>query len=420
LKNHSLFTTLRNLRGNPRGCVYTEPLWGIPYNLYVPYVSIYMLALGLSDKQIGLIVSISWSFQVLLALLSGVITDKLGRRLTTLIFDVVAWSIPAVISALAQNFWYFLIAGIINSVWRITHNSWSCLLVEDAEPEQLVDMFTWIYIANIMVGFIAPLTGFLISKFSLIPTLRGLYIFAAVMFTAKAILTYQFTEETRQGNIRLQETRGQSIWNALHEYQGILRELLNTPRTVYTAGIMLVISISMLINSSFWSILVTEKLHFPAQSLAIFPFVRSAIILAFFFVVTPQINKLHFQRPMILGFFGFVASQLILVKAPAQNYGLVLLSVFIEACSFAVVNPLVDRMTVLTIQPKERARILSIILVVIILFSSPFGWIAGTLSTLNKNLPFYLNIALFLVGALLTYAASQISFREPEMEIAAN
>jgi hypothetical protein len=379
-----------------------------------------MLALGLSDKQIGLIVSISWSFQVLLALLSGVITDKLGRRLTTLIFDVVAWSIPAVISALAQNFWYFLIAGIINSVWRITHNSWSCLLVEDAEPEQLVDMFTWIYIANIMVGFIAPLTGFLISKFSLIPTLRGLYIFAAVMFTAKAILTYQFTEETRQGNIRLQETRGQSIWNALHEYQGILRELLNTPRTVYTAGIMLVISISMLINSSFWSILVTEKLHFPAQSLAIFPFVRSAIILAFFFVVTPQINKLHFQRPMILGFFGFVASQLILVKAPAQNYGLVLLSVFIEACSFAVVNPLVDRMTVLTIQPKERARILSIILVVIILFSSPFGWIAGTLSTLNKNLPFYLNIALFLVGALLTYAASQISFREPEMEIAAN
>jgi uncharacterized membrane protein YeaQ/YmgE (transglycosylase-associated protein family) len=379
-----------------------------------------MLALGLSDKQIGLIVSISWSFQVLLALLSGVITDKLGRRLTTLIFDVVAWSIPAVISALAQNFWYFLIAGIINSVWRITHNSWSCLLVEDAEPEQLVDMFTWIYIANIMVGFIAPLTGFLISKFSLIPTLRGLYIFAAVMFTAKAILTYQFTEETRQGNIRLQETRGQSIWNALHEYQGILRELLNTPRTVYTAGIMLVISISMLINSSFWSILVTEKLHFPAQSLAILPFVRSAIILAFFFVVTPQINKLHFQRPMILGFFGFVASQLILVKAPAQNYGLVLLSVFIEACSFAVVNPLVDRMTVLTIQPKERARILSIILVVIILFSSPFGWIAGTLSTLNKNLPFYLNIALFLVGALLTYAASQISFREPEMEIAAN
>ena len=177
MRNHSLITTLKSLRGNPRGCVYPEPLWGIPFHLYIPYVSIYMLALGLSDKQIGLIVSISWGFQVVLALFSGVITDKLGRRLTTLIFDIVSWSIPALISAVAQNFWYFLIAGIINSVWRITHNSWSCLLVEDAEPDQLADIFTWVYIANLMVGFIAPLAGLLIGVFSLIPTMRGLYIF---------------------------------------------------------------------------------------------------------------------------------------------------------------------------------------------------------------------------------------------------
>ena len=74
MKNHSLITTLKSLTGNPRGCVYTEPLWGIPFNLYAPYVSIYMIALGLSDKQIGLIVSVSWGFQIVLALLSGVVT----------------------------------------------------------------------------------------------------------------------------------------------------------------------------------------------------------------------------------------------------------------------------------------------------------------------------------------------------------
>jgi DHA1 family tetracycline resistance protein-like MFS transporter len=232
LKNHSLITTLKSLRGNPRGCVYTEPLWGIPYNLYAPYVSIYMLALGLSDRQIGLIISISWGFQVLLALVSGVITDKLGRRRTTLIFDIVSWGVPTIISALAQNFWYFLIAGAINSLWRIAHNSWSCLLVEDTEPHQLVDIFTWIYIANILVGFVAPLAGLFIAAFSLVPTMRGLYIFAAVMFTGKAIVTYRLTEETRQGKIRLQETRGQSIWSAISEYRGILHDLLNTPRTL--------------------------------------------------------------------------------------------------------------------------------------------------------------------------------------------
>jgi MFS family permease len=379
-----------------------------------------MVALGLSDKQIGLIVSVSWGFQVLLALISGAITDKLGRRLTTLIFDIISWTIPAIISAIAQNFWYFLIAGIINSVWRITHNSWSCLLVEDAEPEQLVDIFTWIYIANILVGFVAPLAGFLIGAFSLIPTMRGLYIFAAVMFAVKAIVTYQLTEETRQGKIRLQETRGQSIRSALDEYRGIFRDLLNTPRTLYTAGIMLVLSISNLISGSFWAIIVTEKLHIPAQNLAIFPFVRSAIILTFFFLVMPRINKLHFKLPMIMGFLGFVASQLLLVTAPVQGYGILLLSVFLEACSFAIVSPLVDRMTVITIEPKERARILSIIFVGVILFSSPFGWIAGTLSGINKDLPFLLNIALFLIGAILAYAAGQFSRKEPIVEATTN
>ena len=53
MKNHVLITTLKNLTGNPRGCVYTEPLWGIPFNLYAPYASVYMVALGLSDAQIG-------------------------------------------------------------------------------------------------------------------------------------------------------------------------------------------------------------------------------------------------------------------------------------------------------------------------------------------------------------------------------
>lgn len=409
MNNHSLITTLKSLRGNPRGCVYPEPLWGIPFNLYAPYVSIYMLALGLSDKQIGLIVSVSWGFQIILALLSGVVTDKLGRRRTTLIFDILSWSVPALISALAQNFWYFLAAGVINSVWRIAQNSWTCLLVEDADQSQLVDIYTWIYIATIVAGFITPLAGVLIGAFSLVPTMRGLYIFAAVMFTLKAIVTYRMTQETGQGKVRLQETHHQSVFDVLGEYKGILHSLLHAPQTLYTAGILLVLSISSMISGSFWAIIVTEKLHIPARNLAIFPFVKSAIMLLFFFVVMPRISKMHFKLPLVFGFLGFVASQLLLITAPDQGYFFLVISVFLEACCFAAVIPLMDQMVVLTVDPKERARIQSILYVGIILLASPFGWIAGTLSELNKGLPFILNIVLFAVGAVLAYLTGRAS-----------
>lgn len=417
MKKYTLFNTLLTLRGNPRGCVFTEPLWGIPYNLYAPYVSIYMVALGLSDKQIGLVASVGAAFQVIFALSSGVITDKLGRRLTTLIFDIISWSVPALISAIANNIWYFLVAAVINSVWRVTQNSWNCLLVEDAEKDHLNDIFSWIYIANLVVGFAAPLTWLLIGTFTLVPTMRALYLFAAVMFTVKAITTYRMTGETAQGKVRMHQTSQQSMLAVLGEYGHVLRGILSSPQTLYLAGIMLVLSITTLVSGNFWAILVTEKLHLPDQALALFPFIRSLAMLLCFFLVTPYIGALHFKIPYVGGFASLIVSQVVLVTAPQQNYWILGLSVFLEACGLAIVNPLTDRMSVLIIDPKERARIQSIMLVGIILLTSPFGWIAGNLSALNKDLPFLMDIALFAGGVLLAYLAGQSSKKGPTVAV---
>ena len=69
--------------------------------------------------------------------------------------------------------------------------------------------------------------------------------------------------------------------------------------------------------------------------------------------------------------------------------------------------------------PQERARIQSILYVGIILLTSPFGWIAGTLSARNKALPFMLNMALFTAGAVLAYLAGQASQKRIAAERAA-
>ncbi|KAF0107100.1 MAG: putative major facilitator superfamily transporter [Chloroflexi bacterium] len=409
MKVHPLFNSLIQFKGNARGCVYSEPLNGIPCNLYMPYVSVYMLALGVTDTQIGLTVSISMVFQLILALFSGVITDKLGRRKNTLIFDLISWTIPALISAIAQNFWFFLGAAIINSFIRVTQNSWMCLMVEDSEPDQLIDIFSWIYIIGLLAAFFAPLAGLMIKSISLIPTMRILYLFAAVSFTLKAFITYKMTEETKQGVIKMHETDGKSLFDSLGEYKNVLREILHTPKTLYTAGIMVIMNICMMVNYLFWSIIVTEKIKIPVQNIAMFPFIKSLIMLVFYFVVIPRMRTLHFKIPMIFGFMGFVVSRLVLVLAPVNGYALLFFSVFLEACSLATLNPLVDQLTVLSIDPKERARIQSILYVGIILISTPFGWIAGALSEANKSLPFILNIFLFLVGGILAYLAGRSS-----------
>lgn len=140
-----------------------------------------MIELGLDDLQIGSIASIGLIVQVALALLGGAITDRLGRKLTTFIFDILSLSVPAVIWAVARDYRYFLAAAIFNGMWRITSTSWTCLMVEDTNPNHLVHFFSWIYIAGLVSAFFAPIAGLFVNRFGLVLAVRGLYLFAAVM-----------------------------------------------------------------------------------------------------------------------------------------------------------------------------------------------------------------------------------------------
>lgn len=406
--NQSLFRTLRELRGNARGCVYTEPLWGIPYNLYAPYFSVYMLALGLTDAQIGTITSVGLVFQIFWAMMSGAITDKLGRRRTTLISDFVSWSIPCLIWAVSQNFTYFLIGAIFNSVWRVSHTSWTCLLVEDTDPKLLVDVYAWIYIANLIVAFIAPFGGLLIERFSLVPTMRGLLLFSFVMMSAKFIATNALTTETRQGMARIAETRHQPITAVLAEYPTVLKQVLASPALLLTTALLIILSISRMVSGTFWAILATEKLLLPDQYLALFFSASSIIKLLIFFLVMPRLRLTNVYGPMFFGFVGALISQAILIAIPVGSFGLLALATIIEACTLPVATALLDKLVVLVIDPKERARIMAIIYVIMILFTSPFGWIAGQMSQADRILPFVLNIVLYGLGGLLTFAAARV------------
>jgi MFS family permease len=107
------------------------------------------------------------------------------------------------------------------------------------------------------------------------------------------------------------------------------------------------------------------------------------------------------RKPMALGFFFYILSQLLLITMAPQMYLLLILTVVLEACALPMTSILLDKLVVVSVDPKERARILSILYVSVLAFTSPFGWIAGKLSEINRELPFYLTISLFVIAILL-------------------
>jgi MFS family permease len=119
---------------------------------------------------------------------------------------------------------------------------------------------------------------------------------------------------------------------------------------------------------------------------------------------------------MMVGFACLAVSQLILIIAPTQSYLLVLISTLIEACSYATVSTQIDRMTVVTVAPEERARIMSLLALSVLIITTPFGLIAGRLSEINRILPFILDILFYTMGIVLVFLAARYTHKNEAVE----
>src|SRR5688572_487502 len=411
LRNHPLFQTLRELKGNPRITVLTEVMFGIPYNLFMPFFSVYMLALGVTDQQIGTIASLGLVLQIFTALLSGAIVDKFGRRFTLLIADLLCWSVPCLIWAFAQDVRFFLAAALMNSLWRISHTAWTCLMVEDAEERHLVHIWTWIMIFAFCSAFVAPVGGWFVDRYGLIPAVRGLFIFGFIVLTAKFIVLYVYSHETERGVRRMAETRQRSVISLLGEYRSVFSQLLHSKPILAALSLMVITNIYITISNNFWGVLFTGKLGFDSSQISTYVAVRSIVMTICFFVIGPRLTNLRrFHLPLWIGFAAFLISQLLLVVMQPQAVILLVVSVILEAIASALVSPMTESLLALSMESDERARVSAMVYVALIVLISPFGWIAGQLSALDRSLPFALNTALFAIGIVLVWFIGRPAF----------
>ena len=281
--------------------------------------------------------------------------------------------------------------------------------MEGTEPTILVDVYSLIYISGLLAAFFSPLTSVLIAHFSLVPTMRGLYFFAFIMMTAKFITMNVMVDETEHGLDRMRATHGKNVFSIVGESRSVLQEILRSPATLVTGGLLIIVAIATLIQNTFWSVLVTEELLVPPEYLPLYAVARSITMLVFYFTIMPKLRTIDARKPMAFGFGGMILSWLILIVIPPQSYFLLLISVIIEGCSIPAVSTLLDKLVAVTVDPKERARIIAILYVVVLTCTTPFGWIAGQASQLNRNLPFVINIVLLCIGIVLAYTASRRS-----------
>ncbi|MGI5959395.1 MAG: MFS transporter [Massiliimalia sp.] len=411
LKMHPLFQVLANNGGNPRTLIFIEPLWGIPYNLIAPFATLYMYTQGITDVQIGLILSIAMLFQVVFCFFGGILSDKLGRKFTTMMGDFFGWSLACLVWAVSNNFWLFLIAALLNCFEQINQTAWYCLLIEDAHSKDLVGIYTWVNIGGLVAVFFAPLSGLFVTSYSIVPVVRVLYFLFSLTMLMKTLITFRFCRETKQGNIRRTETKNVSVFHMLGEYRQLIPCLLKDKSVVKAVVVSVILYVANVVNTNFFGLYVTQHLGLSENFLAMFPILNAAVMLIFMVGVQHRMDTTKFRVPLWIGLALYSVAALVLIFSPANSLGFVLIYVLVAALAAALVNPRKDALVQLNLVPEERARLNALIMASTVALSSPFGYLAGWLSSVDRRLPFAFTLVLFVAAMLII-----CRIQEPQVE----
>jgi hypothetical protein len=247
-----------------------------------------------------------------------------------------------------------------------------------------------------------------VSRLSLVPAIRILYINAFVVMTLKLLILYLCSRETRTGLVRRAETRGKSILSLAGGYGGVLKIMARSPGTVFSLLIAALVGAVGMINTTFWPIIASKKLGVPDAILPFFPMFRSLIALFFFFTVIPRLTRASLKVPLLAGFASYFIGQGILIAAPPEGpfrYGLLFISLLFDGFGMGILAMLAESLVALHVNAAERARVMALQHMIIMFATSPSGWIGGLLSGISRSLPFVLNLVLLASGfaAALAY-----------------
>lgn len=383
----------KNLRGNPKVCALTA-LTG-PFNLFIPFAAMYMFALGLSDVEIGIVLSTALFANFVMALLGGIIVDKLGRKNTLILSDLLAWNVATLIWAFAQNFWWFFVAAIFNSFSQVAMVAFECLWLDDLEERKIFKLTTIFHIFGLCTVFLVLISGAFIERFEMAHAMRMVYLFAFSIFTVRLVLFTLFMKETKRGESRMAEVKNQSVFLLLSGYKEIFLLIVRSRSMKRVLILMPMVVIFQTIGNNFFGLFITQNLGISPYFIAYFPSIRAVVALSFLLFIQSRLGRFDPKHLMGVGLIVYITAHMLLLFAPPQNMSWLITYALLDACAAALFLPRMDTLLFGSIDPTERARCRSLINVVVLAVSSPFGFLAGFLSDMDRRLPFVLNIMLF-------------------------
>jgi MFS family permease len=351
---------------------------------------------GLSDIEIGLINSVNLYFAFIFQLFAGSITNKLGRKRTTLIFDLIAWSVPMFIWAFSQNFWLFLIAYLLNATSKFVTVSFNCLIIEDVEEHKRSKVFAILNMIITGAGVLTPIAGVVIADFGIVPTLASIYFVGGILMTVMFFIRNRYTDETAVGK----ELMG------MHSQTRVIQSLASSLRlfgkSFYKRRLLPIILITVLSNlilqlNFFQVIFFKEQLKFNDQIISFIPVVTAVTVMLLYLVIIPRLKRRSEETYVSFSIILSTVGAILFLLIPAGNMAMLFLTLIVLAAGNFILQTYRDSLLMNRLGTHEKADMFSAVQTVMTLTAIPSGYLTGLLYHYNPVLLFSVILVLYIV-----------------------
>lgn len=399
-KNSFLFDkVLRGLEGNALTCALVEPMWALLGGMVFFYQPLFMKALQLNEIQIGFLNSFAAAVAVFTSLIAGPITDRLGRKRTTLIFDLTGWSVSMLIWAISQNFWFFFAAVITNAFTKIPATSWTCLAIEDTPLNKRPVFFGLITIIVTGAGMFTPITGGFISNFGIIPTMRVLYVLAFISMTTMFLLRNHYTEETSIGKELMKQHSSISLKERFLDYKQAMKFMFKNKLTILIFIIVLLTNFQLGFQY-FLVIYLKDSIGISAGLTSVIPGISALVNLFVYLMFIPRLTKRGEARSLVYGLLFCSLGAGMLLFVGYKGYMILLISTIFSAVGNMLMSIFRDTLWNNSIGEEERAKIYSAGQAIVSIAAIPSGIIAGFLFELKPIYPFVISLLIFVLSMI--------------------
>ncbi len=373
-----------------------------------------MKGLGVTDKQIGYIISIGYIAGTVFSLVSGLITDRLGRKRTTLIFDFISWPLTVLIYLISNSFIMFAIATVLNNMGKIVGVSWNLMIVEDADNDQRIAAFNLLNIINISTGVIIPLAGVLVGAYGVITAERVFLTYGVISMSTMVILRNHLYKETRIGQQILDEYKKNPVPLKLKSLIPVkaARVFKGNPKAIIAALVYILFFVYVPLgtfNSLYFAPFMTEALKLGKSSISVLGGIYSGVMLLIFVFVIPAVSKGNNTRNMQSGLLIQAVSLSLLILIPGGSLINVVLCIGIYAVGFGIFRPFLDTMLAEVTEGNERAGIYSLINTVTCVITALLGFVSGSVYVFNPRLLYIISIVILLASIILLEAFGRLT-----------